>query len=193
MEFSFSIRKPGFLKMKIGNKIKQLRVQNELTQEELAARAELTKGFISQVERDLTSISIATLVDVLECLGTNLRDFFSDDVDEKIVFGAGDIFVKEDKKLGHTISWIVPNSQKNEMEPIVITLEPEGASLPDRPHPGEEFGYVLAGSVYIYIGNKRYRAKKGESFYFQPCQPHHIANAGKTNAQVLWVATPPTF
>ncbi len=57
-------------------KIRRLRIKNALTQEELADRCELTKGFISQVERDLTSPSIATLVDILEGLGTNLKDFF---------------------------------------------------------------------------------------------------------------------
>ena len=72
--------------MNIGEKIKRLRVKNSLTQEELADRCELTKGFISQVERDLTSPSIATLVDILEGLGTNLKDFFNETVDEKIVF-----------------------------------------------------------------------------------------------------------
>ena len=61
--------------MNIGEKIKRLRIKNSLTQEELADRCELTKGFISQVERDLTSPSIATLVDILECLGTNLQEF----------------------------------------------------------------------------------------------------------------------
>ncbi len=64
--------------MEIGAKLKDLRVQNGLTQEELADRAELTKGFISQVERDITSISIATLVDVFERLGTNMNELFSD-------------------------------------------------------------------------------------------------------------------
>ena len=44
----------------------------QLTQEELADRTELTKGYISQVERDLASPSIATLVDILEALGTTL-------------------------------------------------------------------------------------------------------------------------
>ncbi len=52
--------------MKIGEKIKELRIQKSLTQEELADRAELSKGFISQLERDLTSPSIATLVDMLQ-------------------------------------------------------------------------------------------------------------------------------
>ena len=56
--------------MDIGKKIRELRIQIGLTQEELADRAELSKGFISQVERNLTSPSIATLTDILQCLGT---------------------------------------------------------------------------------------------------------------------------
>ena len=52
--------------VRIGSKIKELRVLKGLTQEELADRAELSKGFISQLERDLTSPSIATLVDILQ-------------------------------------------------------------------------------------------------------------------------------
>lgn len=63
---------------KIGTKIKDLRIQKGLTQEELADRCELSKGFISQLERDLTSPSIATLLDILTCLGTDLKDFFND-------------------------------------------------------------------------------------------------------------------
>lgn len=61
--------------MQLGQKIKELRMMYGLTQEELADRAELSKGFISQLERDLTSPSIATLVDVLSCLGTDLAHF----------------------------------------------------------------------------------------------------------------------
>ena len=72
--------------MMIGNKIKRLRLKIGLTQEELANRCELTKGFISQIERDLTSPSIATLVDILDTLGTNLKDFFNENEQEKIVF-----------------------------------------------------------------------------------------------------------
>lgn len=72
--------------LKIGEKIKELRILNGLTQQELADRCELSKGFISQVERELTSPSIATLMDILESLGTNIRDFFNEQVDDKIVF-----------------------------------------------------------------------------------------------------------
>ena len=73
--------------MQIGSKIKELRVLKGLTQEELADRAELSKGFISQLERDLTSPSIATLVDILQCLGTDLKTFFDDTEDDRVVFG----------------------------------------------------------------------------------------------------------
>ena len=83
--------------MDIGAKINQLRKKNGLTQEELADRCELSKGFISQVERRITSPSIATLIDILECLGTNLKDFFNETSQEKIVFSKQDIFEKEDK------------------------------------------------------------------------------------------------
>ena len=71
----------------IGAKIKQTRLKLGLTQEELAARTELSKGFISQLERNLTSPSIATLVDILEALGTDTAAFFTaSDDNEKVVF-----------------------------------------------------------------------------------------------------------
>lgn len=179
--------------MKIGEKIRQLRMKNSLTQEELANRCELTKGFISQVERDLTSPSISTLVDILECLGTDLKDFFNEEVNEKIVFSKNDIFVKENKELGHLISWLVPNAQKNSMEPILLTLEANGCSDVDDPHEGEEFGYVLSGSVYLHLGQQKFKLRKDESFYFKPSIEHHLANAGKNKATLLWVSTPPSF
>ena len=61
--------------MDIGVKLKRLRLQCGLTQEELADRCELTKGYISQLENNLTSPSIATLMDILAVLGTVLKSF----------------------------------------------------------------------------------------------------------------------
>ncbi len=179
--------------MHIGHKIKELRTQKGLTQEELADRSELSKGFISQLERDLTSPSIATLVDILQCLGTNLEEFFSNTTSEQVVFKKTDYFEKIDGDLLNKIEWIIPNAQKNMMEPILLTLEPDGSTYPDNPHEGEEFGHVLSGSIKIVIGNTSYRAKKGESFYFTPNKKHHIEANGKTGATILWVSTPPSF
>ena len=179
--------------MNIGNKIKELRVSKNLTQEELADRAELSKSFISQLERDLTSPSIATLIDILQCLGTNLTDFFSEEQEEQVVFHEEDFFEKVDNELHNTIEWIIPNAQKNMMEPIRLTLEPGGSTYRDVPHEGEEFGYVLQGSVKIHVGSKVYTAKKGESFYFIPHSEHYITANKTTGAKLIWISTPPNF
>lgn len=179
--------------MNIGEKIKSLRIQNSLTQEELADRSELTKGFISQLERDLTSPSIATLVDILEGLGTNLKDFFNESIEEKIVFSKEDAFETENDELKYTLKWIIPNAQKNMMEPILIEIEQDGRTKEDPPHEGEEFGYVLNGNIYIHIGSKKHRVRKGESFYYKANSNHYISNEGKTKAGVIWVSTPPSF
>ena len=176
--------------MDIGYRIKQLRLKKCLTLEELASRCELTKGFLSQVERNLTSPSIATLYDILEALGTTLGEFFKEESDERAVFGSDDFFV--DEREGYTVNWIVPNSQKNEMEPIRLTLEPYGSIYPDLPHEGEEFGYVLSGQVKIHLGQKVHQAKKGDAFYFTPSKKHYL-EAGKHGAVVIWVTSPPSF
>ena len=178
--------------MNIGDKIKRLRIAKFLTQEELADRCELTKGYISQLERDLTSPSIATLVDILECLGTDLADFFSEASNDKIVFKDEDIFVKETDS-NYTINWLVPNAQKNSMEPILVELGSHSKTKVDSPHEGEEFGYVLAGNINLHYGNDIYKVKKGESFYYKTNKEHYIENSGKTQSQVLWVCTPPNF
>ena len=177
--------------MDIGQKLKELRVLKNLTQEELADRAELSKGFISQLERNLTSPSIATLTDILQCLGTSLNEFFTEEPEEQIVFGSEDFFEKTDSDLKNKIEWIIPNAQKNIMEPILLTLEKGGSTYPDTPHEGEEFGYVLQGSIMIHLGNKSYRAKKGEAFYFTPDKKHYLTS--KNGASLIWVSSPPSF
>ena len=180
--------------VEIGEKIRRLRLQRGLTQEELADRCELSKGFISLLERDLTSPSIATLTDILECLGSDLPAFFSEQKDEKLVFTEDDTYVKEDtEQLKGSIRWLVPTAQKNQMEPILVEMEAGGDTGEDDPHEGEEFGYVLSGAVQIVLGERVVRARKGESFYFRPTEPHKLTNPGKTPARFLWVSTPPSF
>lgn len=180
--------------MEIGKKIKRLRLQRGLTQEELADRCELSKGFISLLERDLTSPSIATLMDILESLGSDLKTFFSETGDEKVVFGTEDIFVKEDaESLQGSIRWLVPSAQKNQMEPILVELGSGGETIEDDPHEGEEFGYVLSGTLKLVLGDRVLRVKREESFYFRSNVPHKLVNAGKTPCRVLWVSTPPSF
>lgn len=177
--------------MKIGLKIKELRTLRGLTQLELASRCELTKGYISQLENDLTEPSISTLEDILLALGTNFKEFFSDTTDEKIVFSNDDYFEKEEN--GIITKWLVVNSQKNEMEPIYVQIEKGLETERDLPHEGEEFGYVLEGTIELVLGNKIYKCKKGETFYFISNKTHYIKNIGGNTAKLIWVSSPPNF
>ena len=180
--------------MEIGSKIKRLRVRLGLTQEELAARTELTKGFISQLERDITSPSIATLMDILEALGTNVSEFFSDREDDGVMtYAADDMFIKADEDAGVTIRWLVTNAQKNALEPILVTLKPGASTEPDDPHEGEEFGYVLSGVITLVSGEQKRKVRRGDAFYFRPTGVHYLINTGKSEGKVLWVSTPPSF
>ena len=178
--------------MEIGHRIKQLRLQNDLTLEELASRTELTKGFLSQLERGLTMPSIPTLEDIAEALGVTMSEFFKEETPLQIVFTREDAFV--DEKEDMTIHWIIPNAQKNAMEPMIIELEPGKSSMKVGPHEGEEFGYVLSGKVDLVQGSKKgLSIKKGESFYLDGREEHYLMNTSTSSARVLWVSTPPEF
>ena len=177
--------------MDIGYKIRELRTRKGLTLEELASRSELTKGFLSQLERDLTSPSIDSLSDILEALGTNLSEFFQEDKNERFVFRAEDFFVDERGEC--TVHWIVPNTQRNRMEPILLELPCGGESFTVEPHDGEEFGYVVKGAVTLVCDGKRNVLRCGETFYLHGRSFHQLKNERKSPARVLWVSTPPLF
>ena len=80
----------------IGRRIRNFRNRNGLTQQELADRTELTKGFISQLERGQVSASVVTLMDLIECLGTTPAEFFKDE-EERVVFTEKEYFEKLDE------------------------------------------------------------------------------------------------
>lgn len=177
--------------MELGKKIRQMRNQKNLTQEELADRCELTKGYISQLENDLNSPSIATLNDILAALGSNLSEFFREEAEEKIVFSKNE-FIEKDSD-GVLLHWLIPNAQKNMMEPVLVELSEETETPTDMPHEGEEFGYVLEGKIAVVLGNIHHICKKGEVFYYSAEKPHSILNKGKGKAKFLWISTPPNF
>lgn len=177
--------------MDIGKRMKELRVFYGLTQQELADRAELTKGFISQLERNQNTPSVSTLLDIIQCLGTTPAEFFAESGPEQIVFKQDDYFEKISDET--VIEWVIPNAQKNSMEPIRLTLKPGGVSEELPPHEGEEFGYVLKGTVKLIFGTQKYTLHAGESFAFSSTKRHHLENSSKHDAIVLWVTTPPSF
>ena len=180
------------MSIQIGEKIKELRIRNGLTQEELADRAELSKGFISQLERGQVSPSVGTLLDLIECLGTTASDFFKETEEEQIVFSENGFFEKVDD-VGNQIQWIVPTAQKYQMEPLLVVMQPHQSLDEDKPHDGEEFGYVISGKLNLYLGDQVYHVKSGESFYYPAKRKHRIENPGNRPAKFIWVSTPPMF
>ena len=79
------------------------------------------------------------------------------------MFGTDDFFV--DEKEDYQVEWIIPNAQKNQMEPILMTLYPHKKSHIQTSYTGEEFGYVLKGNITIVRGGKKYKVKAHETFY----------------------------
>ena len=113
--------------MEIGNRIKNLRIQKNLTQEELGERTDLSKGYISQLERDLSSPSLETFFDLLEVLGCSPKDFFDEGQEEqRVVYTENEMTNFEDEEKGYKIQWLVPESNENEMEPIQLTFKEKG-------------------------------------------------------------------
>lgn len=177
--------------MELGTKIRDMRQQKNLTQEELADRCELTKGYISQLENDLTSPSIATLCDLLNALGSSLGEFFREEAEEKIVFSPEEYIDKQSE--GMLLSWLIPNAQKNAMEPVLVQLEAGASTSADFPHEGEEFGFVIEGKIAVVKDGRAHLCKKGDSFYFTANKEHYIINKGKSKAKFIWISTPPNF
>jgi transcriptional regulator with XRE-family HTH domain len=178
--------------MKIGERIRNLRQSSNLTQEELAERANLTKGFISQIERDLTSISLDSLAQILKALDENMSDFFREASEEKIIYQEKDRVAIEKEKI-EKFELLVPGSTNRRLEPILLTLR-KGESTPkEKPHEGEEFGLVLRGRVNLRFGRESLKLKKGECFYLSAEKEHWLQNSGSKEVVILWISSPPSF
>ena len=79
------------------------------------------------------------------------------------------------------------------MEPIIIELKPGCVLTQDMPHEGQEFGYVLKGKVVVVVANKAYKAKAGETFYYDTNKVHYIKNTSNDIAKIIWISCPPNF
>jgi len=178
--------------MKIGERIKNLRELSNLTQEELADRAGLTKGFISQIERDLTSISLDSFLQILEAMDENISDFFRESSAEKIVYRETDRVAIEKDKI-QRFELLVPGSTNRRLEPILLTLRKGQVTPRERPHEGEEFGFVLRGKVTLRFGKEALKLQRGECFYLSAEKEHWIQNTSSREAVLLWISSPPSF
>ena len=178
--------------MNIGKKIKGLRQASDLTQEELANRARLTKGFISQMENEKfqTSISVDSLADILDALGVSLSEFFQESNKEQVVFKPSER-VAVDVDGVEKFELLIPGSTNNQMDPVLLNLKQGEKLEPSNPHPGEQFGYVLNGTATLKLGKKSYNIPSKHCFYFRSDKVHQLLNNSKREVKILWITTPP--
>lgn len=176
--------------MQIGKKIKNLRLKKGLTQEELGERTDLSKGYISQLERDLSSPSIETFFNIIEVLGCSPKQFFDEEERvQKVVYDEDSQTFFADEEKGYQIRWLVPESNEKEMEPIYLTFKEKGEFKKFEPSLSESFGYVLSGRVTVYLGSHSYVAKAGESIYFHASEDHQLVNDDDGPTELLLIVT----
>ncbi|WP_461213316.1 helix-turn-helix domain-containing protein [Lacticaseibacillus sp. GG6-2] len=175
--------------MDIGRKIRDLRIQKNLTQEELGERTDLTKGYISQIEHNQSSPSMETFFDLVHVLGQTPAQFFSETPNQQLVYTQADQVEYSDDERGYHLRWLVPESNENEMEPVRIEFAAQGEFKEFDPSPAETFVYVVRGRVALVLGETTYTAKKGETIYFHATQPHKLINASSRVTEILLVAT----
>jgi len=172
----------------IGAKIKQLRQINGLAQSDLAERAGLTKGAISQLERNLTSPSVANLFEILSALNETPSSFFADVDEEKVLFRKTDALPSE--VTGYkTFDTLLPKSRYRSIVSYRATIAPGRQTPPEPAQEGENYVLVLTGRLGLQIGKVAYLARKGESLYFSGEQEFVYSNKGKTLVDFLWIRT----
>ncbi|MFT8321863.1 MAG: XRE family transcriptional regulator [Bacillus sp. (in: firmicutes)] len=176
--------------MEIGKKIKNLRLKKGLTQEELGERTDLSKGYISQLERDLSSPSLETFFAILEVLGCPPKAFFDEEErSQKVIYTEEDVTNFYEEERGYHIKWLVPESNEKEMEPIRLKLLKKGEFKQFEPSLSETFAFVMKGEVLLKLGKQEYRAKKGQSIYYHATEEHQLFNIAEGTSELLLVAT----
>ncbi|RIP35662.1 XRE family transcriptional regulator [Staphylococcus gallinarum] len=175
--------------MEIGKKLKDLRRIKKLTQEELAERTDLSKGYISQIESGHASPSMETFLNVLEVLGTEPGHFFQDKSEEKVLYKQAEQKTYDEYDKGYLLTWPVTRSNEFEMEPLLLTLKGHSSYKDFKPSPSDTFIYCLEGEISLMLGDKAYHATEGDALYFKANQIHKLFNSSSSEARIMVVAT----
>jgi transcriptional regulator with XRE-family HTH domain len=180
----------------MGQKIRQLRLDRELTLEDAAERAGCTPGFLSQVERNQAVPSISMLYAIAQALGVNVTHFFPR-------VGPGTKVVQADEREvfrfeGSSIAYSLLSAKFSgrRLEPLLVYIRPQDGSLPSdefRSHPGEEFYYVLEGTLRLQVGDDVFNLNPGDSLHFKSTVKHRMDNPGDDGTVALCVVTPSVF
>lgn len=179
--------------MELGDKIRSLRLKQKISIEQLSAKSGLSKGLISQIERDITGPSVASLWKISKALNVTMNYFF-DEYDnfnqvvrknerKKIMMKNGD----------RTYELLSPNLKK-QIEMLWIEIEPNDSNSEELiSHEGEECGVVIKGTLRVLSGDNIYDLEEGDSIYLDCTIPHRYVNVGNELSVSVWAMTPPSF
>ena len=182
----------------IGFKIKTLRTGQNLTLKQLSEQTELSIGFLSQLERGMSSVAIDSLEKIAKALDVPLTSFFShsaakdhDPIVHSFELQATPV---SEQILQYTLS---KDELNFEILPRIFTLMPfanfDADELEMYSHTGEEFIYVLEGIVTLFIGTRQYTLYPGDSTQINSTEPHNWMNSTNKIAKLLSINTPNPF
>lgn len=177
----------------LGAKIREKRIEIGMSLKELAEKTDLTPGFISQVERELTEPSITSLRKIANVMGVAVFYFLMDDAHINPVVRKNERQPLKFPKSHLTYELLSPDLNR-QMEMFLARLEP-GAATCEEPlsHPGEEVIHVLQGTMWIQVGEKEYILEQGDTIYYYSNSPHKVVNSGQTELVFISTITPPQF
>lgn len=170
-----------------GARLKQFREQKGLKLKAVSSRSGLSIGFISQVERDQTDPSLASLRKIADALDIHISDIFKQDMASHSFQKKGEGVIM----LIHNVRCeLLATINDNRMEPVIKYIDPHSESGQIDPHEGEEFVYVKKGTIAIYVGGNQYNLSEGDSIYFVASEVHGWKNDSAEPVEVLWIITP---
>jgi len=177
----------------IGQKIKELRTARKMTLKELSEKTGLSGGFLSQVERGLSSLGLVSMKSIADTLGVDLSHFFvTVDNCPCSVMRSYEQKVFRVDEADCTFASLAGPLEDKKLDPMIVTIPPDQSpeQIVAYSHPGEEFVYVLEGTLTAFIGEKEYRLYPGDSLHVSCLTPHNWGNFTNKIVKILTVVTP---
>ncbi len=168
--------------LQISSRIRELREVLGIEAEDLASRIGVSPKVYMQYEAGSIDIPISKLYDIAYHLNTDMTVLLTGEqprMDTHCIVRAGH-GIDIERYPGYQYSSIAFNFKNREMEPLLVTLSPEDKPALPVVHDGQEFNYVLEGTVRLTLGKNSYDLHAGDSVYFDPRIPHAQAAAGGT-------------
>lgn len=182
----------------LGGNVKGLRLKRGLTQSALAKGINATASYISQVERNLISPSIDSLVLLSRELQAEPGYFFSGTGanSHRFISRKGQrqpVGLTNVERDSAKCQSLVASTDNRRMQPMLVTIEPDG-ELPGLPfdHRGDEFVLILRGELEVDIDAETHTLREGDSTYLDSAMPTAWRNLGEMPVQAVWVLSPPT-